>query len=209
MPKKMFSRERIAKEPRRATSREICLPVSPSVDIRPATVVYYKRIVAIARRYALLLRAPRRCVAPPSSFFLEFMNRTDQRRLALELLYSASFFENEPPEDFFARERENRNLPDEPYLRDTVIGTLTRADELDEIISKHARGWELTRLSRITRAILRLSICEMLTRDDVPTAVAINEAVNLAKRYAEEGAPPFVNGILNAVATERNLKDDR
>lgn len=70
--------------------------------------------------------------------------------------------------------------------------------ELDKIISNFAKGWKIERMSRVDVSILRLAICEIIYREDVTSAIAINEAVELAKKYSSDDAPQFINGILGA-----------
>lgn len=70
--------------------------------------------------------------------------------------------------------------------------------ELDEIISNFAKGWKIERMSRVDVSILRLAVCEIIYREDVTSAIAINEAVELAKKYSSDDAPQFINGILGA-----------
>ena len=77
--------------------------------------------------------------------------------------------------------------------------------ELDELISAHAVGWKSERLSKVSRAIMRLCIYEMLYSDDVPASVAINEALEIAKIYDHDKAPSFINGVVNAVAKAKGL----
>ena len=74
--------------------------------------------------------------------------------------------------------------------------------ELDETVARYARGWTLSRISRISLAILRCAICEILYLDDVPTGTAINEAVEIAKRYEEPETARFINGILGSYVRE-------
>lgn len=71
-------------------------------------------------------------------------------------------------------------------------------EEIDKIISDFSKGWTIERMSRVDVSILRLAICEILYREDVNTAISINEAVELAKKYSSDDAPSFVNGILGA-----------
>jgi len=72
------------------------------------------------------------------------------------------------------------------------------AEELDRIISDFSKGWTVERMNKVDIAILRLAICEILYREDVTNGVAINEAVELAKRYSTDEGPAFINGILGA-----------
>jgi len=86
----------------------------------------------------------------------------------------------------------------EPLIR----GTLEHRDELDEIIKKHAKNWELHRIAAVDRNILRLAMFEMLHRQDIPPVVSINEAVDIAKKFSTQDSGKFVNGILDKVKGE-------
>ena len=94
------------------------------------------------------------------------------------------------------------------YIRAVVKGVATHVDELDGAIERNAKGWKLNRLSRMTKAVLRLAIYEMRYVSDVPVGVAINEAVALDKIYDTEEAAAFINGVLGAVAREKQEKDE-
>lgn len=86
------------------------------------------------------------------------------------------------------------------YIVSTVKGVAAHLEELDAQIAANAKGWNISRLSRITMAILRLAIYEMTYVEDVPTGAAINEAVELAKTYDSEETGAYVNGVLGAIA---------
>jgi N utilization substance protein B len=83
-----------------------------------------------------------------------------------------------------------------------IRGALEHRNEADEIISKHARNWELHRIAAVDRNILRLAIYEMIHRDDIPPVVSINEAVDIAKKFSTQDSGKFVNGILDKVKGE-------
>jgi N utilization substance protein B len=83
-----------------------------------------------------------------------------------------------------------------------ICGTLERRNDLDEIIKKHAKNWDLHRMAAVDRNILRLAIYEMLHRQDIPPVVSINEAVDIAKKFSTEDSGKFVNGILDKVKGE-------
>lgn len=89
------------------------------------------------------------------------------------------------------------------YICEVVKGVAANLAELDSTIETYSRGWKLSRLSRVTIAILRLALYEMESVSDVPVGVAINEAVELAKTYDAEEAAAFINGILGSVARAR------
>lgn len=90
--------------------------------------------------------------------------------------------------------------PISAYSRLLVEGVLAHQDEIDGLISKHAQGWTLPRLPAVDRALLRLAIYEIVYCVDIPDAVAIDEAVELAKSLSTDESPAFVNGVLGAVA---------
>lgn len=87
-----------------------------------------------------------------------------------------------------------------PYIKDVVLGVAERYDELSEIISQNlATGWRIERISKVARAVLMLAVYEIKYVDDVPEKVAINEAVELAKKFDEPDSSAFVNGVLAGV----------
>lgn len=89
------------------------------------------------------------------------------------------------------------------YICDIIDGVRQHSAEIEEIIAKNLKsGWSISRISKVSLSVLRLAIFEMKYRDDVPKKVAINEAVELAKRYGDEDDPNFVNGLLASVYNE-------
>jgi len=86
------------------------------------------------------------------------------------------------------------------YLENLVSTTLANLSEIDSAITEHAKGWSLNRLSKVSLAALRIGISELLYNSEIPTSIAINEAVQLAKDYEGEKASAFVNGVLGSVA---------
>ena len=89
-----------------------------------------------------------------------------------------------------------------PYSRRLILGVSEQGTQIDDLLSRNLTGWTLDRLAPLERSILRLAVFEMLAVEDVPTAVAIDEAVELAKRFASQEAGVLVNGVLAAVAAE-------
>ena len=86
------------------------------------------------------------------------------------------------------------------YAREIVDGVIDSADEIDEQIVTHARDWKLERMPAVDRAILRIGVWELLHNDEVPTAVAIDEAVELAKEFSTDDSGSFVHGVLARIA---------
>ncbi len=123
--------------------------------------------------------------------------RRRARERALALLYEAEA-KAVPPEAVL------RELPvsAEPYAAVLVEGVSRRQREIDALIADKARGWPLERMAVIDRAVLRLGVYELLEQRDVPFAVVLDEAVELAKQYSTEDSGRFVNGILAALAAD-------
>ena len=92
------------------------------------------------------------------------------------------------------------NKADEDYIKATFIKIFENIENIDDIISNSTIGWEYNRISKISMALLRIAVYEILYADDVPTSVAINEAVELSKRYDDPDAYTFINGVLGSVA---------
>ena len=126
------------------------------------------------------------------------INRREAREAVFELLFETEFKSGEAYEDIFALSGENREIEEDEYIRSTYFGVCAHRDELDRLINDHAKGWKTSRISRVSRSILRLSVYEMCYTD-IPKSVSINEAVELCKKYDEDSARAFVNGVLNGV----------
>lgn len=102
--------------------------------------------------------------------------------------------------DMYLDSKPDMDKEDICYIRNKVTDILDHLTELDETILKICKGWRLERLGKAELAILRLAVYEMIDDKDIPTSVAINEAVELAKIYCSEEAPRFVNGVLAKLA---------
>lgn len=133
----------------------------------------------------------------------EFENtRNDRRERVFQMMFSLDFNKDrESGETFLSFYDEGDKIPDAGYVRDTFIGASEFSAEADAMIEADSKNWSASRMSGVTRNILRLAIYEML-KTDVPTKVAINEALELAKKFGDEQEPPFINGILNRIARE-------
>lgn len=97
---------------------------------------------------------------------------------------------------------------DMSYLKQVSFGVVEKKDELDSLIEQNAVGWRLSRIGKVDLSILRLALYEMRYRDDVPESAAINEAVELAKRYSEKKSRQFINGILGSVSRAEKSKGE-
>jgi len=126
--------------------------------------------------------------------------RTQAREVALQLLYQIDLLKGLPREDqerFLAEHAEGVEVQE--YARALVQGVLEHRREIDHRIEEVARNWELGRMATIDRNVLRMGIYELIYRSDIPPKVAINEAVELAKKYSTKNSSAFVNGILDKV----------
>lgn len=122
------------------------------------------------------------------------MRRSDQRRDAIFACYQRDVT-GRPLEELLADAR--------PFTRELATAVESNRDELDAAIAAHAKGWDLDRIAPLERNVMRVALYEIEHSDDVPTEVAIDEAVEVAKEYCGADAPKFVNGILGAVVRER------
>jgi len=137
------------------------------------------------------------------------MSRRNDRKHALCLVFALDFDGDKPLYDhyceFFAMDAVEKGIGEPEYVQKVIRRVERHMDKIDNVIARHAEGWDFGRLSRIDKAIMRLAICEMLYIDNITPSIAINEAVELAKEYSMDDAPKFINGILGKVA--RNIHD--
>lgn len=146
------------------------------------------------------------------------MTRTTAREIAMHLVYELEFHDELPEEllnkvfteDYYPHLAEETDLYQEKpnakqmrYIEDCLRGVYLKKQELDGIIEKYAVGWKVTRISKVSLAVLRLSIYEILYVEDAPAGAVINEAVEIARRYEEEEKVSFINGILGSFVREQ------
>jgi len=124
--------------------------------------------------------------------------RSKARKRAVDVLYAAELRGRSRP-DQLADEVAAGNPPVPEHTVRLVEGVTEHAGRIDELIDTHASGWSLERLPDVDRAILRMAVFELLWVDDVPDAVVIDEAVELAKALSTDDSPSFVNGVLGAI----------
>jgi len=121
--------------------------------------------------------------------------RRRSRERALELLYEAES-KHVVAEDLLTE----LQIQPEPYATALIIGVSSHAQAIDDLIVRHSKEWALERMPVVDRQLLRLATFELMERPDVPTAVVLDEAVELAKSYSTENSGRFVNGVLAAIA---------
>ncbi|MCI9174140.1 MAG: transcription antitermination factor NusB [Lachnospiraceae bacterium] len=131
------------------------------------------------------------------------MSRREVREQIFKLLFRAEFYEKtELPEqlELFFEELDRKEEKDTLYIQDKFEQIVSRLPELDGMINEAAQGWKTTRMGKVDLTLIRLAVYEMKFEEEVPTGVAINEAVELAKSYGTDDSASFVNGILAKLA---------
>lgn len=129
------------------------------------------------------------------------MNRSEMREQAFVLLFEKEFFSELTCNDIEEIYSENfSELSD--YAKKAFEETSVRIDELDELIKKYLKGWKLERIPKVNISILRLALYEIIYENGVPGKVAVNEAVELAKKYSGEDDYMFINGVLGSYLRE-------
>ena len=151
------------------------------------------------------------------------MTRGNARELAVHLIYGRNFTGDAPEQvvkirleqEYYEKlAQENDIYEDRPsrkqqgYIDTVVAGVAEKEEGLNQQIGKFSIGWDVSRISRLTRAVLQLAIYEILYVDDVPTGVAVSEAVRLAKKYDGDDTGSFVNGILGSFARSLSTPEE-
>lgn len=132
----------------------------------------------------------------------DMLNRRESREAVFGLLFENEFGLYEDKNELYETALAARELEENEYIKTIFFGVLEKKSEIDAYIEKYARGRSMSRISRVAKSAMRISIYEMLYIDSMPSNISINEAVELTKRYDDEKARAFVNGILNAVKEE-------
>ena len=147
------------------------------------------------------------------------MKRSTAREIAIQLSFAAAAANAEPGElierffdpDYYGSLAAEQELfaeyPDQKqldYIKRLTLLTAENRSEIDGFIERYAKGWRVERISKTALAILRCAICEILYLDDVPNSAAVNEAVELGKKFGGDQSGRFINGILASMVKEKN-----
>ncbi|MCI9385311.1 MAG: transcription antitermination factor NusB [Lachnospiraceae bacterium] len=131
------------------------------------------------------------------------MSRRELREQIFKFIFRAEFYDTEELQEqeqlffeTFAMEEQEIKDEDAQYISAKSNKIIEKLDELDGMINQRAKGWTTQRMAKVDLTILRLAVYEIVFDDDVPTGVAINEAVELAKRFGQEESSGFINGVL-------------
>ncbi len=142
------------------------------------------------------------------------MRRSERRETVFRLLYMQQFRKDEMPEQISEYLESIRSgleevpadgkvsADEEEMIRKSLEDITAHIPEIDELLNKVSKGWKTSRMGKVDLSILRLAAYELLYDDDVPTGVAINEAVEIAKRYGGDETASFVNGVLGQIARQ-------
>lgn len=127
------------------------------------------------------------------------MNRREIREQVFKMLFQTEFYEEAEMEEQIGismEELAETNESKRAYIEQKLREIYKRREEIDALINEKATGWKTNRMAKVDLALIRLAVYEIHYEEEVPTGVAINEAVELAKIYSSDGAPSFVNGVL-------------
>lgn len=128
------------------------------------------------------------------------MTRHEARELAFVLIFEKSFQEDVTIVELIENALELEIFPTNAFAENLAKKVYANLDEIDGLINENLVGWSAKRISKVSRAILRLAVCELLYSENMPVGVAINEAVEIAKKYATTDDASYVNGVLGTIA---------
>lgn len=131
------------------------------------------------------------------------MTRRECREHLMVMLFQTEFYTREElPEQIscYLEDMEHSKEEDIAYIQKKFQNTLEHLEEIDDLIERVSEGWKLKRMFKVDLAIMRLAVYEMKYDEEIPVGVAINEAVEIAKKFGQDSSPSFVNGILAKVA---------
>ncbi|MCL4136430.1 UNVERIFIED_CONTAM: hypothetical protein GTU68_041182, partial [Idotea baltica] len=135
--------------------------------------------------------------------------RTRARELALQFLYQADLVKKPITEsDDFLREEE-RDPETRRFAQRLIEGTIEGRDSIDKVIQDVAQNWNISRMAVVDRNVLRLATYELLNCEDIPPKVAINEAIEIGKRYSTQNSGAFINGILDRIMNRHGKSEKK
>ena len=128
------------------------------------------------------------------------MSRRELREQIFKLLFRVEFNpKDEMPaqtELFFEEEENQADVADTAYITEKLDRIVEKLEEIDTTLNEKVKGWDTARMGKVDLTILRLAVYEIMFDEDIPTGVAINEAVELAKKFGQDSSPSFINGVL-------------
>ena len=127
------------------------------------------------------------------------MSRRELREQIFKMLFRIEFHEGMEMEEqmqLFLEEEEEISKEDSEYIRNKYENIVEHLEEIDASVNEKAKGWKTSRMAKVELSLIRLAVYEIQYDEDIPAGVAINEAVELAKKYGQDESPAFINGIL-------------
>lgn len=134
------------------------------------------------------------------------MTRHDSRQEAFSLLFEKTFTDMDLQE-IIEGATETRDLKVNAFTMQLARGATEHQEEIDALIESKLKNWKLSRISKVSLSILRMAVYELKYLNDIPMNVTINEAVELAKQYANEDDYSFINGVLGSIAKDLDLEN--
>jgi transcription antitermination protein NusB len=138
------------------------------------------------------------------------MNRRKAREYALQKLFQREFagtaYDVLPPDDFWSDKDQKERDDLKGFAEELFKGTIENIGEIDRVIQEAAEHWDVQRMAAVDRNILRFAVYEILYRKDIPSAVTMNEALEIAKKYSSLESAPFINGLLDKIARDAGKK---
>ncbi len=135
------------------------------------------------------------------------ISRKEARDILFGLLFETEFKAGENPAEIYELACADRDIPADPYIKDTFFGVITRSELIDAVIGRYSKGWKAERLSKVSRTVIRIAVYEMLFIDDIHPNISISQAVEFAVKYGEDKAKQFVNGVLSGLFKDIDGKD--
>lgn len=135
------------------------------------------------------------------------MVRTELREHIFKMLFQVEFNDSAAMAEnmnYYFETLEDAEEKDKQYIQNKYEAVVSHTEEIDELLNENATGWKTTRMNKVDLSILRLAVYEIKWDEDVPDKVAINEAVELAKRFGGDSSPSFVNGVLAKFAKQES-----
>lgn len=133
------------------------------------------------------------------------MTRAEIRKEVFILSYQSFFYEGDNLKEHVNEFVAERELEESETVINKFWQIYEIKDELDELINKYSVGWKTSRMNKVDLAILRLAVYEIRYDEEIPKAIAINEAVNLAKKFSSDKSPAFINGILGKIDEQKTI----
>jgi N utilization substance protein B len=134
-------------------------------------------------------------------------SRTKSRKRAIDALFAADIRSVSASETLVEASEANSDRQNQDvifaYAREIVLGFESHKDEVDAYLEAYSQGWALERMPALDRAIMRVATWEIIFNDDIPDAVAVNEAVEIAKEYSTDDSPNFINGLLQKISSTK------